>query len=198
MLNNSSFNDLYINSQIFWETSDNLFLSNSFDNDLSNINQLNSSFNNIEKAMLYDTLGYLTDDILVKVDRAAMSVSLETRAPFLDHEIYSFAWSLPLSYKFSQGNGKRNLKNILYKYVDRNLVDRPKMGFGVPVGEWLKGPLKDWAADLLDPTIIKEQENFCSKKIQKVWHEHISGDRNWQNQLWTILMYQSWHKNYYK
>ncbi len=198
LLNNSSFNDLYINSQKFWETSDNLFLSNSFDNDLSNINQLNSSFNNIEKAMLYDTLGYLTDDILVKVDRAAMSVSLETRAPFLDHEIYSFAWSLPLSYKFSQGNGKRILKNILYKYVDRNLVDRPKMGFGVPVGEWLKGPLKDWAADLLDPTIIKEQENFCSKKIQKVWHEHISGDRNWQNQLWTILMYQSWHKNYYK
>ncbi len=197
LINQRSFGDLYINSQKLWSSSDNIFLSNLTDSNSTSFNQFDSSFSDIEQAMLYDTLGYLSDDILVKVDRAAMSVSLETRAPFLDHEIYSFAWSLPLAYKYEKGNGKRILKNILYKYVDKEILARPKMGFGVPVGDWIKGPLKDWADDLLDPANIKDQANFCPNTIQKTWKEHLSGDRNWQNQLWSILMFQSWYKNFY-
>ena len=197
LLSNSSFNSLYVNSQNLWSNSDNIFTSGFRDDGLVIMNQLSNSLSNIEKAMLYDTLGYLSDDILVKVDRAAMSVSLETRAPFLDHEVFNFAWSLPLSYKSKHGNSKRILKNILYKYVDRNLLERPKMGFGVPVGEWIKGPLKEWAEDLLNPEIIKADGYFCPKTTQKFWEEHTSGDRNWQNQLWTILMFQSWHQDFF-
>ena len=124
-----------------------------------------------------------------------MSVSLETRAPFLDHEVFNFAWSLPLSYKLKSGNSKRILKNILYKYVDRSLLERPKMGFGVPVGEWIKGPLLEWTEDLLNTDIIKAEGYFCPNTVQKFWKEHKKGDRNWQNQLWTILMFQSWHRD---
>lgn len=197
LLNNSSFNSLYVNSQNLWSSSDNIFISDLMDEGLIEMNQLSNSLTNIEKAMLFDTLGYLTDDILVKVDRAAMSVSLETRAPFLDHEVFNFAWSLPLSYKLKSGNSKLILKNILYKYVDRSLLERPKMGFGVPVGEWIKGPLREWAEDLLNPEIIKAGGYFCPKTTQKFWEEHKSGNRNWQNQLWTILMFQSWHRDFF-
>tara|TARA_Y100000768_G_C23986269_1_gene689019 strand:- start:812 stop:2779 length:1968 start_codon:yes stop_codon:yes gene_type:complete len=197
LLDNSSFNSLYVNSQNLWSSSDNLFISDKLDEGLIEMDQLSKSLNNVEKAMLFDTLGYLTDDILVKVDRAAMSVSLETRAPFLDHEVFNFAWSLPLSYKLKSGNSKRILKNILYKYVDRSLLERPKMGFGVPVGEWIKGPLREWAEDLLNTDIIKAEGYFCPNTIQKFWEEHKNGDRNWQNQLWTILMFQSWHRDFF-
>lgn len=198
LINNSSFNSLYVNSQNLWSSSDGIFISEAMDEGLILMNQLSNSLSNIEKAMLYDTLGYLSDDILVKVDRAAMSLSLETRAPFLDHEVFNFAWSLPLSYKLKSGNSKRILKNILFKYVDRDLLERPKMGFGVPVGEWITGPLREWAEDLLNPEIIKADGYFCPNTIQKFWKEHKSGDRNWQNQLWTILMFQSWHRDFFK
>lgn len=196
LVNQGSFSNLYVNSQKLWSISNSIYASSPPEDYSLLFDQLDSSFNNIEQAMLFDILRYLTDDILVKVDRAAMSVSLETRAPLLDHEIYSFAWSLPFAYKYKNGNGKRVLKNILYKYVDKNILERPKMGFGVPVGEWIKEPLKDWAINLLDPELIREQGNFCPNAIQRVWQEHQTGARNWQNQLWTILMFQSWYKNF--
>jgi asparagine synthase (glutamine-hydrolysing) len=152
------------------------------------------SLNAIEQMMLFDTINYLPDDILVKVDRAAMAVSLETRIPFLDYKVYEFAWQLPFQYKIRNGNSKWLLRQLLYRYVPENLIDRPKMGFGVPIDSWLRGPLKDWAADLLDERKIREQGFFKSEVISKRWNEHISGRRNWHFQLWTVLMFQQWYE----
>lgn len=149
----------------------------------------------VEKMMLCDSLTYLPDDILVKVDRAAMAVSLETRVPFLDHEVTEFARSLPLKYKVANGEGKLILKDVLYRHVPRNLIDRPKMGFGVPIGDWLKNELKDWAMSLLDERKIREQGLLDYERIKVRWDEHQSGKRNWQYHLWDVLMFQDWYEN---
>ncbi len=151
--------------------------------------------NNIEKMMLLDFLTYLTDDIFVKVDRASMAVSLETRAPFLDHRIVEYAWHLPLDYKLNKGVTKRILRHILYKYVPKNLIERPKMGFGVPIDSWLRGPLKPWAEGLISHERLQQEGFFHSHQIQKKWQEHLSGKRNWQYHLWNILMFQAWYES---
>ncbi len=139
-----------------------------------------------------DTAVYLPDDIMVKVDRAAMGVSLETRAPYLDHEVVEFAWRLPLSMKIRGREGKRILKKILYRHVPRILVDRPKMGFGVPIDQWLRGPLKEWACDLLSRETLNRQGYFNPDPIQAALDEHLSGRRDHQYRLWNILMFQAW------
>lgn len=144
-----------------------------------------------EYMMLEDACHYLSDDILVKVDRAAMACSLETRVPLLDHRVFEFAWRLPMAYKVRGGAGKYLLRQVLYRHVPQALIDRPKMGFGVPVGGWLRGPLKEWAADLLDPVKLKNGY-FEPGPITRKWNEHQSGKRNWQQQLWGILMFQAW------
>lgn len=149
-----------------------------------------------EEMMLGDALTYLQDDILVKVDRAAMAVSLETRVPFLDHNIFEFAWSLPLDYKIQGNNGKRILKELLYRYVPRALLERPKMGFGIPYGEWLRTGLRDWAENLLSREKIKRQGYLSPDRVQAYWQEHLSGKRNWQSVLWNILMFQAWLDTY--
>jgi asparagine synthase (glutamine-hydrolysing) len=195
-LSADSFSELYLQNISLWKNPGDIVLGDDGGASPNIMNTMDETLNNVEKAMLFDTLSYLTEDILTKVDRAAMSVSLETRVPFLDHEIYQFAWSLPYEMKFHKGEGKRVLKNILYKYADQEIFERPKMGFGVPVGEWMKGPLRDWAEELLCPKLIAEQGNFCPKIIQQTWDEHVSGNRNWQNQLWTILMFQAWQKDF--
>ncbi len=146
----------------------------------------------VEWMMLQDMRMYLPDDILVKVDRAAMAVSLETRVPLLDHKVVEFALSLPMEFKIRKGVQKWLLRQVLFRYVPEKLMERPKMGFGIPVGSWLRGPLKEWVLDMLHPERLDREGYFSSDVVQRYLNQHLSGERNWGYYLWDVLMFESW------
>jgi asparagine synthase (glutamine-hydrolysing) len=144
------------------------------------------------RMMAWDSLSYLTDDILCKVDRASMSVSLETRVPMLDYRLVEFAWKLPLNMKIRNGHSKWILKELLYRHVPKKIIDRPKAGFSIPLDQWLRGPLRDWAEHLLDEQKLKSHEHIDSALVTAGWQQHLSGSKDLSKSLWNILMFLSW------
>lgn len=178
-----------------WPLGDSVVKQSSWEGTLQNTHALKGA--DATNQMMYaDMMSYLPDDIMVKVDRAAMSVSLETRAPLLDRRVVEFGCGLPLHMKIKGSSSKNILKNILYKYVPRKLVDRPKQGFGIPVDFWLQGPLKEWAGDMLSRESLAKHDCLNNDLVEKKWKDHLSGKKNSIGALWTTLMFQAWYNEY--
>ncbi len=148
----------------------------------------------LTRIMFLDGVTYLPDDILTKLDRASMAVALEGRVPLLDHRVVEFSWSLPLSLKVREGKPKWPLRQVLFRHVPHALVERPKHGFAVPLGEWLRGPLRPWAEEHLSPARLREEGVLAPDLVARRWAEHLAGGRNWQYSLWNVLMFQLWHQ----
>ena len=195
VLDSTKLSDIYFKLVSNWQNSNQVVIgSKKLETYLSRNNYPFLGLDEQQKMMVLDCITYLPDDILVKVDRAAMASSLEVRNPFLDHRIIEYAWKIPQYLKLNNGQSKRILRDILYQYVPKNLIERPKMGFAIPIDEWLRGSLRDWAESLLNEKSLKENGYFETRLILNKWEEHLSGKKNYQNQLWSVLMFQSWYK----
>ncbi len=193
----SDFMSTYVAMMSHWQDPSKIVINGSDSINQSSLRNLSSNCDDLfHKMMAFDTVTYLPDDILVKVDRAAMSCSLETRLPFLNHHLVEFAWQIPLSMKIKNGKGKSVLRNVLYKYIPQELFDRPKTGFGLPIHSWLRGPLREWAESLLNESRLKNQGYLETAPITEKWQQHLSGHRNWHLQLWNVLIFQSWFEEY--
>tara|TARA_B100000575_G_C22944077_1_gene546304 strand:- start:237 stop:845 length:609 start_codon:yes stop_codon:yes gene_type:complete len=190
--------DIYSNLLMSWEgippTND--FISRDYISNYLNKNMLIVNNCLIESMMLNDLKTYLTDDILQKVDRASMSVSLETRCPFLDHNLIEFALKIPTEMKVRGGISKFILRKMLSKYLPYNLYERPKMGFSIPIDNWLKTSLRDWAEDLLSESSLESHGLLNTKMIRSAWKNHLNNYKNMQLPLWNVLMFQSWAAKY--
>jgi asparagine synthase (glutamine-hydrolysing) len=196
IMNSHNFQDMYLNLITSVPSSSNFVLNSASRKPFVLQKDKWPSFKEFENCMMYlDSLTYLPDDILTKVDRSAMAVSLETRVPFLDPKLIEFAWTLPVNMKIRNGKGKWILRKLLNNLVPEKLTDRPKKGFAIPLGDWLKGPLREWSEDLLDPHKLKEQGIFESSEIISKWNDHLKGSNDWHGFLWSVLMFQSWYEN---
>jgi asparagine synthase (glutamine-hydrolysing) len=185
--------DLYLGIISHWKEPQDVVLEANEPPSIFSKNDLQTRSGDLFQFMMtLDALTYLPDDILVKLDRASMRVSLEARVPILDHRVIEFAWKLPLAMKVREGQSKWILRQVLYKYIPKEMTDRPKRGFGVPIGNWLRGPLRDWAENLLDAKRLREEKFFNPEPIRQKWQEHIEEKQNWQGVLWTVLMFQAW------
>ncbi|HAU29567.1 MAG TPA: asparagine synthase (glutamine-hydrolyzing) [Rhodospirillaceae bacterium] len=161
----------------------------------NNIDAMQGSIPDVVERMQYlDTITYMPDDILVKADRASMSCSLELRVPLIDHRVVEMAWRMPPELKMRGGVSKWPLREVLYRHVPKELIERPKMGFGVPIDHWLRGSLRDWAENLLSEKRLREEGIFNPAPIRARWQQHLEGSSNWQYPLWTILMFEAWHE----
>jgi asparagine synthase (glutamine-hydrolysing) len=187
--------DLYLQQHSIWKDTAAVNLARLSGDDLRVVWRSVSDLPELEqRMMLFDMLSYLPDQILCKVDRAAMGVSLETRVPFMDHRLIELSWRLPSRMKFRDGQGKWILRQLLYRHVPRALIERPKAGFSMPIDEWLRGPLRAWAEDLLSESTLATTGLLDVATVRRTWSEHLSGTRNWQHPLWSVLMLVSWVK----
>lgn len=184
-----SIEDLYVCLTSLWLEADKVVLRE--DKTINNFHDINGQ-NAVEQIMFLDLGIYLPGDILTKVDRASMGVSLETRIPFLNHKVVEFAWRMPTKMKINNGESKWALRQLLKTYIPNNLINRPKMGFGIPIESWLRGPLYNWALDLLNEDLINKDGYLAYSEIEKIWHEHQSGKINHHHKLWNVLMFQMW------
>jgi asparagine synthase (glutamine-hydrolysing) len=197
VLGSRSVDDLYLQMVSLWQDPASLVVGGA--EPASAITSQSSAFagiGDVERMMAMDALTYLPDDILAKVDRASMGVSLESRVPMLDHSVVEWAWRLPMEYKLRGNSTKWALRQVLYKHVPRSLVERPKMGFGVPIDAWLRGPLREWAEDLLSTESLRSSGLLHPEPIRHAWQRHRSEVANMQYPLWNILMFQSWFREY--
>jgi asparagine synthase (glutamine-hydrolysing) len=194
MLQQAGLDEAYQYLCSYWQQPTDLLRQTTGEPDLMANYGFNRQF--LDSAMQWDQDYYLPGDNLVKTDRASMAVSLEMRLPLLDQAVVEFAWRIPNSMKIRDQKSKWLLRQVLYRYVPQELIERPKMGFSVPVAEWIRGDLKDWAYELLNPTLLQQQNLFNASEIESAYHQHLNGQFDHSHKLWTVLMFQAWYQQH--